>query len=65
LANNKIHVVSVSRSPKSTRKESAERSNDFTNYADKLKVQAVRQQLEDALDELDDLDFELEGGCNW
>jgi hypothetical protein len=63
---NKIHVVTVSRSRKSTRNGSAKRSADTTgNVADKRKVEAVRRELKEALRELEQIDFELEGGCRW
>jgi hypothetical protein len=29
------------------------------------RVKAVRKQLKEALRELDQIDFELQGGCNW
>jgi hypothetical protein len=35
------------------------------SLADVKKVQAVRLQLKDAMRKLDELEFELQGGCLW
>lgn len=67
----KIHVVNTHRVQKNTRKSSAKLLSDTTgnaeqrNVEDLKRVESVRRQLKEALRELEQIEFELEGGCLW
>jgi hypothetical protein len=67
LDRRKIHVVVAGiHSVQSTNGGSAKRSLDTTAaVAKQKKVEVVRRQLRKALRELDQIEFELQGGCNW
>jgi hypothetical protein len=66
LDRRKIHVVSIRRSVKNTNAGSAKRSGDTTdNVVEKKKIDVVRRQLKKALQELDQIEFEVKGGCTW
>jgi hypothetical protein len=66
LERRKIHVAAGSLSQKSTSKESAQRFADTTgNVAELRRVEVARKQLKEALRKLDQIEFELQGGCTW
>jgi hypothetical protein len=64
LDRRQIHVAS--HSVKSTNDGSARRFADTTdNAVEKKKIEVVRRQLKKALRELDQIEFEVKGGCLW
>jgi len=63
LDHKRIHVVTGQRN---TGKESVKDSADITgNAGDRERVEVVRRRLKAALQELDQIEFELQGGCTW
>lgn len=66
LDRRKIHVVGFHRSVKNTNGTSVKRSADTTdNAAERKKIDMARRQLKKALRELDQIEFEVKGGCAW
>jgi hypothetical protein len=66
LDGRKIHVVSFPSSVKNTNARSVKHSADTTdNVEERKKIDVVRRQLQKALQELEQIDFEARGGCLW
>jgi hypothetical protein len=59
----KIHVVSLTQ--RSTSKRSVKDSSSISNAADLKRLDEVRRQLKEALRELEQIEFEVQGGCSW